>query len=94
MASTIKSRILLKTGTKSDWEQAINFSPLPGEVCVYTDRFQTEVNGELVWVPGIKIGDGGTNINDLPFIGDEYITDEDIAIACNQNFQGSDVINI
>ena len=77
MASkTLKTRILLKTDTTTNWEKAANsFIPRAGEVCVYSDRFQLE---DGTYVPGIKVGDGSSYINELEFIGEEYISEEEI----------------
>lgn len=77
MASkTLKTRILLKTDTTANWEKAANsFIPRAGEVCVYSDRFQLE---DGTYVPGIKVGDGSSYINELEFIGEEYISEEEI----------------
>ena len=70
MANAVKSRVLLKTGTTSDWQKAAenNFTPLAGEVCIYLDRFTREEDGVQKAVPGIKIGDGTTPWNDFPYI--------------------------
>ena len=86
MANTVKSRVLLKTGTTSDWQKAAenNFTPLAGEVCIYLDRFTREEDGVQIDVPGIKIGDGSSTIEELPFIGDEYITNEQIDELCGR----------
>lgn len=77
MASkTLKTRILLKTDTTANWEKAANsFIPKEGEVCIYSDRFQLE---DGTYVPGIKVGDGSSYINELEFMGDEYISNEEI----------------
>ena len=63
---TVKSRIQLKYDTLDNWEKAINFIPKKGEICIYSD------------IPSLKVGDGETYINDLPFIEDELITEEEI----------------
>lgn len=80
---TTKTRVLLKTGTTSDWNAAAfnsHFVPLLGEVCIYMDRIPVyKENGELdYYIPGIKIGDGLSQIDELPFVGDEYISTEEI----------------
>lgn len=77
MASkTLKTRILLKTDTTANWEKAANsFIPKEGEVCIYSDRFQLE---DGTYVPGIKVGDGSSYINELEFMGDDYISNEEI----------------
>lgn len=62
----IKSRIQLKYDTLENWNKATNFIPYEGEICVYSD------------IPSLKVGDGETKINDLPFMGDELITENEI----------------
>lgn len=54
---TIKARSQQKTGLTSEWAKATGFTPLKGEIIVYSDLNK------------IKIGDGETNVNDLDFIG-------------------------
>ena len=75
MANTIKSRILLKTDTTLNWDKATNFIPKKGEICIYSDRFQLDDGS---YVPGIKVGDGSSYIHELEFMGDEYISNEEI----------------
>ena len=75
MTNTIKSRILLKTDTTENWEKATNFIPKKGEICIYSDRFQLKDGS---YVPDIKVGDGTSYINELEFIGNEYISNKEI----------------
>lgn len=73
---TLKTRILLKTDTTANWEKAANsFIPKEGEVCIYSDRIQLE---DGTYVPGIKVGDGSSYIHELEFMGDDYISNEEI----------------
>lgn len=51
----LNSRIKLKHDTEANWEKATNFTPLSGEICLYTD------------IKKFKVGDGSTKINNLPF---------------------------
>lgn len=51
----LKTRIQNKSGTSADWEKAVNFVPLKGELIIYTDLNQ------------MKIGDGTTKVSDLDF---------------------------
>lgn len=60
----LKTRIKHKNGTPDEWSQATNFSPLKGELIVYNDTTN----------PRMKIGDGETNVNDLPFINNAFVT--------------------
>jgi hypothetical protein len=59
---TIKTRIVNKHATELDWKKAINFVPLLGEFIIY-DPDDTYFGARF------KIGDGITNVNDLPFAG-------------------------
>ena len=58
----LKTRIKHKNGTPDEWSQATNFSPLKGELVVYNDATN----------PRLKIGDGETKVNDLPFINNAF----------------------
>lgn len=51
-----KARIVNKNGTSAEWEKATSFVPKKGELILYTDLNK------------IKIGDGVTKVNDLPFL--------------------------
>lgn len=56
----INTRIINKHAVESDWLKAVNFTPKQGEFIVY-DKDSTYDYERF------KIGDGTTNINDLPF---------------------------
>lgn len=58
---TIKARQIQKNDTSANWSKAVNFTPLKGELIVYTDLNK------------IKIGDGVTKVNDLPFSNDDKV---------------------
>ena len=53
---TVKTRVQHKRGTASDWSQATSFKPLDGELIIY--------KGD---VPRLKVGDGTSLVEDLPF---------------------------
>lgn len=57
---TIKTRIINKHAKESDWEKAVNFVPLLGEFIIYDPD-------ETCFGARFKIGDGVSNVNDLPF---------------------------
>lgn len=57
---TLKTRIIHKHDIESNWLKATNFVPKQGELIVY-DK-DANYNYERV-----KVGDGATNVNDLPF---------------------------
>ena len=58
----LKTRIVNKNGTSAEWEKATSFVPKKGELILYTDLNK------------IKIGDGVTKVNDLPFVTDNYVS--------------------
>ena len=60
----------VRIGTTSEWELQPTFVPERGEFIVYTDR--TVIDG--VAYSGVKIGDGGAYVVDLPFVGDDVAT--------------------
>ena len=61
----MKERIQIKHDIAANWEKAKNFIPLAGELVIYDGLLE---NGVYVEPPRLKIGDGKTKINDLPFI--------------------------
>ena len=67
---TLKTRVIQKHDTEANWLLAINFTPKKGEIIIY-DEDQTHAR------PRMKIGDGATNVNALPFVSDVYIGTED-----------------
>ena len=77
----ILSRIQHKHDTQANWEKAVNFIPLEGEIIVY------DVDGTYSY-SRIKIGDGTTSVVDLPFINEEeLITVDDIDAICGTTIQ-------
>ena len=60
---TLNTRIIHKHDTAEHWESATNFIPKQGEIVVYDidENYSYE---------RFKIGDGITNVNNLPFNGE------------------------
>ena len=82
MPNAIKTRVLLKSDTVENWDKAANsFIPKLGEVCIFLDRILLDDGS---YIPGIKVGDGLSYINELEFINDNYISNEDIDELLNQ----------
>ena len=71
---TLNTRIQMKTDTEANWNKATNFIPKNGEIIVYatdaTHNYQR-----------LKIGNGTTLVNNLPFIND-IITESAINSTC------------
>lgn len=64
---TVKAKICVRRDTTENWEYYGSTVPLDGEVIVYTDHKTIDDEGNLQYVPGIKIGDGVTTVANLPF---------------------------
>lgn len=79
--TTLKTRMIQKRGTYSDWEKAVNFVPLRGEIIVYeaddthpTTRFKV---GRWDGTDANLTSD--MYINNLPFASDpDVISDTEI----------------
>lgn len=86
-------RIIHKNDIEENWEKAINFIPKKSELIIYNpDNTHAQAR--------VKVGDGVTKVNDLPFIIDDVkpvttvngktgasivLTGEDIAISADDN---------
>lgn len=81
--ATLNTRIKHKHDSTENWAKATNFKPLLGEIIIY----DADTNNLF---PRIKIGDGNTFINDLPFVY-EAITEADIEEICGSIVSISEV---
>lgn len=61
MDKKFNARIQHKIDTQENWEKAVNFIPLKGEWIFYDKDAE---NADI----RLKIGDGETNVNELPFV--------------------------
>ena len=59
--SNIKTRMSQKHNTEAYWSSTSGFKPLDGELIIYDPDDKHDQ-------PRIKVGDGITDVNDLPFI--------------------------
>lgn len=75
MSGTVNTRVKQKRDSTQHWNEARGFIPLEGEIIIYNDYkvMDKVIDGESrrVQIPGIKIGDGRTYVQDLPFIDEE-----------------------
>ena len=62
--NTVKARIQLKNDTEQNWNKAINFIPLKGEIIIYSAD-------ESHPFSRLKVGDGNTPVINLPFVTDD-----------------------
>ena len=77
VVTLVKTRILMQTGTKTEWDAIPDFVPLKGEIIIYTDGEGEED------IPLIKIGDNSTKISNLKFVTPQAISNSQIDEICN-----------
>ena len=99
------ARIKSKHDTTENWNNAVGFIPLAGEIIIYDD-YKTvtyEDHGETITrnVPGIKIGSGNAYVQDLAFIdGDLYdrlrnhIENQEIHVTLGEKAFWNNKVNI
>lgn len=85
VADLINAKASIRLGTKEYWNNNPLIIPAKGELIVYTDYSSKEIDGETVYIPRMKIGDGQVVVCDLPFVGDDielliqaHILDDDL----------------
>lgn len=76
----LNTRIVMKHDTCLNWDLAIGFVPLNGEIIIYDDyqTFIDKTTGNKTHKPGIKIGNGVDTVSSLSFI-DADLRDELLA---------------
>lgn len=109
MSSTVNTRIQIKHDTTENWNNAIGFIPLPGEVIVYDDyetkTYTVEEYGEIVTktalIPNIKIGTGNAYVQDLAFVDEktkdilmEHINNQNIHVTLQEKLFWNNKVNI
>lgn len=105
MSATVNARIQLKRDTTANWNAARGFVPMAGEIIIYTDynSYQKEVNGRIktILIPGIKIGDGGAYVQDLPFVDEDlrdmlmdHINNMDLHVTLGEKTFWNNKINV
>ena len=105
MSGTMNARIQYKRDTTANWNAARGLVPLAGEVIIYNDykTIQKTIDGELrnVNVPGIKVGDGQTYVQDLPFVDEElrdtimgHINNENIHVSLQEKLFWNNKLNV
>lgn len=98
-------RIKTKHDTTANWNDAHNFIPLDGELIIYDDytTYTVEEQGQIItkYIPNMKIGDGSTYVQDLPFVDKDtqerllsHIADNTIHINSSERTLWNNKINI
>lgn len=65
----------ISVNTVVGWNNATGYVPAKDEIVVYSDYGHVERDGELINVPGIKIGSGNGYVQDLAFVGEDTASD-------------------
>lgn len=68
----IKEQTTIKKDSPENWNKAKNFVPKEGEIIVYLGM-------------GMKLGNGETKVNDLPFVSQTSYTIEDNILVIEDN---------
>jgi len=64
------SPYIVQQDTTEGWNEKRDYIPNRGTIIIYTDHGQMDDGyGEMINVPGVKIGDGNAYLIDLPFVG-------------------------
>lgn len=72
MEKTLRTRIKQRHGTSAYWSSQIDFVPLAGEIIFYDDHKTLTDEFDVVHnLPGLKLGDGVTTVEQLPFLTDD-----------------------
>ena len=85
---TISARMQMKTDTALNWSKAINFIPKTGEIIIY------EADSDYGY-ERMKIGDGSTKVNDLPFVigAKDWLQNDQTASDYIKNRPGGYTVN-
>lgn len=68
----IKEQTIIKKDSPENWNKAKNFVPKEGEIIVYLGM-------------GMKLGNGETKVNDLPFVSQTSYAVEDNILVIEDN---------
>lgn len=68
----IKEQTIIKKDSPENWNKAKNFVPKDGEIIVYLGM-------------GMKLGNGETKVNDLPFVSQTSYAVEDSTFVIEDN---------
>lgn len=90
-AELLNTKASIRLGTKDYWNAHPTEIPEKGELIVYVDYSSKEVDGKLVYIPRIKMGDGSVVLADLPYVGDDielliqsHIIDDDLHLRVGE----------
>lgn len=105
----MQARIKSKHDTTANWDKAIGFVPMAGEIIIYDDyevkTWTVEEYGETVTktknIPNIKIGTGNAYVQDLGFVDEklrdtlmEHINNQELHTTLEEKLFWNNKINV
>lgn len=105
----MQARIKSKHDTTANWNKAIGFIPMAGEIIIYDDyevkTWTVEEYGETVTktknIPNIKIGTGNAYVQDLGFVDEklrdtlmEHINNQELHTTLEEKLFWNNKINV
>ena len=88
----IKTRIQHKHDLEVNWQKAVKFVPLDGELIIYDKEIDS--SGNVIKPERVKIGDGVNNVNDLAFIAPQPDWEQSDATKADFILNKPDIENI
>ena len=75
LIQSISDKATVLTDTTANWNAQLQFIPQAGDIIVYTDHSQKEDGaGNIIEIPGVKIGDGNAYLIDLRAALENYLS--------------------
>ena len=95
------NRDRIQVNTTAYWNSQRGYVPRAGDFIIYTDYNTIEKEGHIIYVPGIKVGDGKAYVQDLPFLDDStsealiaHINDDSRHITEEERTRWNNKINV
>ena len=62
------NNLVYQTKTTAQWNNNPSYPSKKGTLYIYSDYKTVEKDGEEIYLPGVKLGDGNAYLIDLPFL--------------------------
>jgi len=98
---SVSGKADILTGTTYYWNRKAGYIPKSGAIIVYTDYKTKVVDGQTIYIPGIKIGSGNGYVQDLAFIDEgvsnallEHMADTTAHVTATEKAFWNNKINV
>lgn len=98
---SVSGKATILTGTTYYWNRRTGYIPNTGTIIVYTDYKTKVVDGQTIYIPGIKIGSGNGYVQDLAFIDEgvsnallEHMADTTAHVTATEKAFWNNKINV